>query len=141
MTNPRRLRLRLLRLVLVCCGLTWGASVVGVFVSWETAARMLEGLGANPVAYDRMLDYWLRLAAGAFSLLGIGYLVLALQPRKYAAVLPWAAWLMLIEGIVLAWHGLRLGLPPFPFYADVSACGLGGIALLMLRDAANTPDS
>lgn len=39
-------------------------------------------------------------------------------------------WLMLLEGAVLLVHGARLGLPPFPFVADVSACILGGLGIL-----------
>ena len=33
---------------------------------------------------------------------------------------------MLVEGVILAAHGIRLSLPPFPFYADVAASFLGG---------------
>ncbi len=133
-------RLRLLRLILLFCGLTWGVSLVGVFAGWPAAARALESLGAKPIAYDPMLDYWLRMAAGAFGFVGIGYLLLALNPRKHASILTWAGWLMVAEGAVLAWHGVRLGLPPFPFYADLVACFLGGGAILALRRAAR-PDN
>ena len=109
---------------------------MGVFASWEVAERALEGFGAKPIAYDPMLDYWLRMAAGAFGLVGVGYFLLALNPRKHSILLPWAGWLMVAEGTVLAWHGFRLDLPPFPFYADVAACLLGGFAILALRKAA-----
>lgn len=139
MTQPNTLRFRLLRVTLLFCGLTWGASLFGVFASWKAAARALEGLGANPILYDPMLDYWLRMAAGAFGLVGVGFLLLALNPRRYATVLTWSGWLMVAEGVVLASHGFRLGLPPFPFYADLSACFLGGFAILALRHAA-APD-
>jgi hypothetical protein len=39
---------------------------------------------------------------------------------------------MVVEGIILLVHGLRLGLPPFPFYGDTSACILGGAGILYL---------
>jgi len=39
---------------------------------------------------------------------------------------------MLVEGIILLVHGLRLALPPFPFYGDVPACFLGGAGILLL---------
>ena len=136
MTRSKELRFRLLRVSLLFCGLTWSASLFGVFVSWDAAVWALEGFGAKPIAYDPMLDYWLRMAAGAFGLVGIGYLLLALNPRRIVTILPWAGWLMVVEGIVLAWHGFRLGLPPFPFYADISACFVGGGAILALRSAA-----
>jgi hypothetical protein len=124
------MQLRLLRLFLGFSALSWGASAVGVFVSWQQAEKFLEGLGAKPIAYDPMLDYWLRMAAGAFALIGVWYLLLTLQPQKFSAAIPWFGRLMLVEGLILLVHGLRLSLPPFPFYGDVSACLIAGSGIL-----------
>jgi len=43
--------------------------------------------------------------------------------------------LMLLEGVILLAHGLRLGLGPFPFYGDVSACLILGTGILILSRA------
>jgi hypothetical protein len=126
------MHLHLLRVFLGFAAFAWGISVVGVFMSWSAAADALQGLGAQPIAYDRMLDYWLRMAAGAFALVGCWYLVLMIWPRKFHAAIPWFGGLMLVEGVILLAHGLRLSLPPFPFYGDVSACFLGGGAIMYL---------
>ena len=126
------MHLRLLRLFLGFAALAWGVSIVGVFLSWPVATRALEGLGAHPIAYDRMLDYWLRMAAGAFALVGGWYFVLMLWPQRFYAAIPWAGGLMLVEGVILLVHGLRLSLPPFPFYGDTAACFVGGGAVLYL---------
>jgi len=126
------MHLRLLRLFLGFAAFSWGISVVGVFASWPEASKLLQGLGAKPIAYDPMLDYWLRMAAGAFALIGGWYLVLMLRPQKFRAAIPWFGALMLVEGTILLVHGLRLGLPPFPFYGDVSACFLGGAGILLM---------
>jgi len=130
------LRFRLLRVALLFSALVWGVSAVGVFAKWETATGLLQGMGAKPIAYDPMLDYWLRMAAGAFALVGTGYLLLAIYPRKFAVILAWFGWIMVVEGLVLLVHGLRLGLSPFPFYGDVSASFAGGLGILLLRKAA-----
>lgn len=127
------LQFRLLRAVLVFSAFVWGVSAFGVFLAWENAASVLQGLGANPITYDPMLDYWLRMAAGAFTLVGTGYFLLALFPRKYAVMLPWFGWIMVVEGFILLIHGWRLGLAPFPFWGDVSASFLGGVGILILR--------
>jgi hypothetical protein len=58
------------------------------------------------------------------------YLLLALQPAKYRAVIPWFGWVMVVEGLVLLAHGIRLALPPLPFYGDVAASFLGGGGIL-----------
>jgi hypothetical protein len=126
------LRLRLLKLFLGFSALAWGISAVGVFVSWSKAAELLQGLGAQPITYDPMLDYWLRMASGAFALIGCWYFVLMIWPRKFHAAIPWFGALMLAEGLILLIHGVRLSLPPFPFYGDVSACLLGGTGILSL---------
>ncbi len=131
-------RLRLLRLVLLFSAFVWGVSAFGVFLKWETAVGVLQGMGTKPIAYDPMLDYWLRMAAGAFALVGTGYLLLAISPRKYAVMLPWFGWIMIVEGIVLLTHGLRLGLNPFPFVGDISASFVGGLGILLLKNSARS---
>jgi len=132
------MRLRLLRLFLGFTALGWGVSAVGVFISWSQAESLLQGLGAKPIAYDPMLDYWLRMASGAFTLVGIWYLALMIWPKKFYAAIPWFGFLMLVEGLILLVHGLRLSLPPFPFYGDVSASFVGGAGILCFARSAKT---
>jgi hypothetical protein len=135
------MKMRLLRLALAFAALTWGVAGVGVFLSWPKAVGAMQQLGAQPVTYDPMLDYWLRMASGAFALIGCGFLGLMLQPQKYALVLPWAGGLMLVEGVILLGHGVRLDLPPLPFYADTAACLLNGAAIIYLSGRVQAQDS
>ncbi|HSH93232.1 MAG TPA: hypothetical protein VK968_03735 [Roseimicrobium sp.] len=130
------MHLRLLRLVLGFAAVAWGVSVVGVFASWSDAMELLQGLGAKEVRHDPMLDYWLRMASGAFALIGCWYLILMIWPQKFAAAIPWFGGLMLVEGLILLVHGIRLNLPPFPFYCDTAACLLGGGAIVYLARSA-----
>ena len=58
------MHLKFLRIFLGFAAVAWGVSAFGVFASWPAASAAL-GLGAQPIAYDRMLDYWLRMASGA----------------------------------------------------------------------------
>jgi len=131
-----KVRLRLLRLLLGFSALAWGVSFYGVFARWLAAEQALQGLGAKPIAYDPMLDYWLRMAAGAFGLVGVWYFVLMLWPRKFYTAIPWFGALMVAEGAILLVHGMRLHLPPFPFYGDTAACFLGGGGILFLARSA-----
>ena len=130
------MRLRLLRLLLGFAAFSWGISAVGVFASWPRINEIAHGMGANHIAYDPMLDYWLRMMCGAFALIGIWYLVLMLWPKKFQVAIPWFGALMLVEGVILLAHGLRLGLGPFPFFGDVSACLLGGSGILYFSRSA-----
>lgn len=83
-----------------------------------------------------MLEYWLRMASGAFGLVGLWYLALMLWPRKFHAAIPWFGALMIAEGVILLLTGLRLHLPPFPFYGDTAACFVGGGGVLLLARSA-----
>ncbi len=80
-----------LRLFLGFAALTWGISVYGVFASWTQAMDALGALGAKPVQYDPLLEYWLRMTAGAFTLVGCTYpyLLLMLAPVRHSSLLPW----------------------------------------------------
>jgi len=109
----------------------WGISLLGVVLPWPFAVAALQGLGAGSIPSDPMLDYWLRMASGAFALVGCLFFLFALQPERYAVVIPWFGWLMVVEGGILLVHGIRLGLPPLPFYADTSACLFAGAGILI----------
>jgi hypothetical protein len=110
--------------------------IVGVFASWPQVNTIAQGMGAKPIAYDPMLDYWLRMICGAFTLIGGWYLVLALWPRKFAVAIPWFGWLMIVEGVVILISGLRLGIGPFPFWGDVTLSLVGGAGIVLLAPAA-----
>jgi hypothetical protein len=134
-------KLKVLRWLLLFSGFAWTVSVFGVFLPWSSAVELLQGLGAKSIAYDPMLDYWLRMASGAFTLVGLVYFALAWNPRRWAIMLPFFGWIMVLEGMILLYHGWRLHLPPFPFTADVSACLFAGIGILWLKNVASKPAS
>ena len=130
------MKYRLLRLLLLVSAFAWGVSVVAVILPWPIAVTALNGLGAGAIPDDPMLDYWLRMAAGAFTGVGIFFLVLGLWPKRFSNVIGLASALMFLEGLVLLVHGLRLGLSPFPFYADTAFCILAGAGIWILRGEA-----
>ena len=117
----------------------WGICLAGIVVPAGTAFGLLSdisGIDTGAMAAEPMFDYWLRMAAGAFALVGAGYLGLAIRPRRFHLVLPFAGGFMIAEGLVLATHGLRLGLGPAPFYGDVAFCLAGGIGILCTMGSA-----
>ena len=128
--------LRLLRLFLVFSAFGWGVTVVGVFASWPQVNSIAQGMGAKPIAYDPMLDYWLRMISGAFTLIDLWYLVLALWPRQFAVAIPWFGWILIAEGVLLLVSGWRLGIGPLPFYGDVAACFVGGAGIVFFAKSA-----
>jgi hypothetical protein len=128
---------RLLKLVVAVAASGWGIAILGVWLPWRVVAAGLHGLGAGPLPADPMLDYWLRMAGGAFAMIGAMFAAVLISPRKYGVVLPLLAWLCIAEGMVLLVSGLRLGLPPFPFWADTGFCVGVGVGILILYPRAN----
>jgi len=131
------MKLRLLGLFLIFSAIGWLVCIVGVFATWPQVNSIAQGMGAKPIAYDPMLDYWLRMICGAFTLVGIWYLAMALWPQKFAVAIPFFGWLMIVEGVILLVSGLRLGIGPFPFYGDVAACFVCGLGIVSLAKHAN----
>lgn len=130
------MKLRGLRFFLIFSACTWLICLAGLFLDWPTINHVAMGMGAQSLAYDPMLVYWLRMVCGAFSLVGLWYLLLGLYPRKYAVAIPWAGWMMIVEGVILVCSGLSLHIGPFPFLGDIGACFLGGGGILLLAKAA-----
>ena len=135
------MRLKLLQVILLATAFGWGISIYGIFCSWESALHQLKGLGADNIPHDPMLDYWLRMTAGAFTCIGIFLAMMALNPKKFSAAIPFAGVLLFAEGIVLLVHGIRLNLEPIPFYVDTAFCFATGIGIWLLRnEARKIPD-
>ena len=126
-------RRTMLHFFLGYAALGWGICVAGIFAPSKATFELLGyvgGIDPGPLLADPMYDYWLRMASSVFTFIGVAYLLLAIWPKKYAVVLPFAGVFMLAEGLILLIHGLRLHLPDTPFSGDTSFCFIGGIGLL-----------
>ena len=123
--------MKLLKLFLALGAITWIAAAPALILSWDSALAAMQSLGAGDLPHDKMLDYWLRMASGAFVLIGCIYLLLLLQPKRFRDFIPWMGGFSLMEGLVLLAHGTRLKLGPWPFYGDLAACMLAGIGILV----------
>jgi hypothetical protein len=130
------MKLKLLQIFLVFAAFGWGISIFGVFLPWESAVKQLKDLGMGDIPYDAMLDYWLRMTAGAFMAIGIFILIAAINPKRFAATIPLISLFLLCEGLVLFVYGFKLKLGPIPFYADVAFCFLTGIGIWLLKNEA-----
>lgn len=119
---------------LIYSAIGWGICIAGVFLPGRSAFEILGyigGISPEPLNADPMYDYWLRMASSVFAFLGFLYLLPIFNPAKFAGLLPFLGWFMLIEGVILFAHGLRLGLVPTPWLGDVGFCFVGGIGILL----------
>jgi len=97
-------------------------------------------IDTTPFESDPIFDYWLRMASSVFALIGLGFIGLAIWPRRFAIVLPFAGAFMILEGLVILVHGLRLDFGPVPFLGDTTFCLAGGIGILICMGSAR-PDT
>ena len=119
------------RIFLLAGAIGWGVSILGVLLPWSVMDIVLQNMGAAAPVTDVQVQYWFRMATGAWSIIGFLYLIVLLKPQKYNNLIPLLAWGTLFEGIVLLIHGLYLNLPLFPFAGDVGFCLIVGGGLLL----------
>jgi drug/metabolite transporter (DMT)-like permease len=132
--------LNALRLGLLLAGIGWGISFFFTFASWTTATDQLRSIGAQPIRYQPLLDYWLRMASAVFGCIGIAALICCVRPQPHSTLIRWFALFHLFVGGVLAvaaWnnHFTLRDEPTFP--ADITFCflvaGLTGIPMAVAR--------
>ena len=126
------------RLLVWAAAFGWGVSIVGTLLPWEWMEFVLQGMGKSCVTDDPMIRYHFRMATGGWSIIGFLYLCCALNPRKYASMLPLLAWGALFEGVILLIHGLARGLAAFPFLGDVAFCFVTGGGILLAEGRGKT---
>ena len=119
------------RIFLLAGAIGWGVSILGVLLPWSVMDIVLQNMGAASPITDVQVQYWFRMATGAWSIIGFLYLMVLLKPQKYNNLIPLLAWGTVFEGIVLLIHGLYLNLPLFPFAGDVGFCLIVGGGLLL----------
>jgi len=128
-------KLNLLRIILLGAGLGWGLTIIGVFLPWEWATDHLERFGGSgPIPNDVMLNYWMRMASGAFGFVGMFFILAAWNPHKYYNIIPILAYGSLFEGAILLFYGIKFELSLFPFGPDVAIALIPGIGILLLKD-------
>ena len=119
------------RIFLLAGAIGWGISILGVLLPWSVMDIVLQNMGAASPITDVQVQYWFRMATGAWSIIGFLYLIVLLKPQKYNNLIPLLVGGTLFEGIVLLIHGLYLNLPIFPFAGDVGFCLIVGGGLLL----------
>ena len=87
-------------------------------------------IGAKP-GNDIMVQYWLKMAATVYTLMGCFFVMAAIRPIKYQSVIGPIGIFHMLLGVVLLINGLMVGIEAIPLYVDVGFCfciGLGIVA-------------
>jgi hypothetical protein len=136
--------LNTLRLGLLVSAIGWGISFYFTFTSWDVATAQLYSMGAGPIAYRPLLDYWLKMASSVFGCIGIGSAIACVRPQAFAGFIRLLGPFHFVIGITLsiaAWNNhLTPRLHP-TFIPDIVFCFLAGtlIQLPMLYARKSMP--
>lgn len=134
MLPTERAGLNILRLGLLLSACGWGISFFFTFAPWQIAARQLYDMGANEIAYDPLLDYWLRMASCAFGCIGIASAVACLRPAKFTGMISLLGPFHFIVGTTLVVAAYQNQLTPerhSTFIPDITFCFLAGLLILV----------
>ena len=127
--------------ILLCASLIL-VSLTGLFalfvlvMPWSSAVGVYRKFGIElpEIIESAYLEYLTYMAAAISVVIGVLFLLAGIWPTKYAVIIPFLGWSLLFIGVVVLYHGLRLELPPWPFYPDpIISFVFGAIILVAAR--------
>lgn len=127
--------MRGLKICLWITGILCLVSVVGVFLpisAWESVAKVF---GVDLVLPDSpMSEYMIRLMCVTYAGIGVYFIILALDPRKYGVLIPFSGIAAIALGLICWITGLAVGMPIAWFLGDaLSALVLGVLIVVFWR--------
>ena len=121
--------LNTLRLGLLVSAIGWSISFYFTFASWGAATEQLYRMGADPIAYQPLLDYWLRMASSVFGCIGVGSAIACVRPRVLASFIRLLGPFHFVIGLTLSVAAYANHLAPRmhpTFIPDIVFCFLAG---------------
>jgi hypothetical protein len=118
----------------------WIVSFFFTFTSWPISENILHGMGAERIAYQPLLDYWLKMASSTFGCIGIMYFICFLNPKKYFYTINLLSYMSIFVGIVITCSAIKnhLTYPTQPtFIIDIVFCFYVGAVSLYFNFSIN----
>lgn len=122
----------MLQFGLLFSSIGWGISFFFTFAPWSMAVAQLRGMGAGPIPYHPLADYWLRMASSVFGCIGIGSALACARPHVFASFIRLLGPFHFVIGITLAIAAYRNHLDPDlhpTFIADIVFCFTVGLLI------------
>jgi hypothetical protein len=124
------MRMRALKICLWIAGILCLLSVFGIFLpisAWQSFAKIfgIESLPDSPV-----FVYAARLMSATYALVGVFFIILALDPMKYGVLVLFSGVASVLLGVVCAIVGLIAKMPNLWFLCDSSSCVVLGVLIL-----------
>lgn len=110
----------------------WGISFYFLFAPWSAAADQLDGMGAGPIPYNPLADYWLRMASSVFGFIGIASVLACIRPHYFVVLIRLLGPFHFIIGTTLALAAYCNQLTPDlhpTFIPDIVFCFTTGLLI------------
>ena len=131
-----------LKICLWIAGIACLLSVVGVVVPFEGLQAWAEFIGDETLPDSPLLVYIVRLMCATYLLVGVYFIILALNPVKYGIMVPFSGLSAILIGLTCAVAGVISAIPIWWFLSDAVSCSLLGFLILMFwKNAKSTPES
>jgi len=122
--------MRGLKICLWLAGLFCLSAIAVVFVSRSAMESFIRCCNMPPLPDSPLFFYIVRLLSATYVAIGIFFIILALRPRSFGGMIPFAGWASFILGLFIALMGYRVGMPLWWFLGDSLPCIVLGILIL-----------
>lgn len=124
--------MRLLKGLLWFCGLMLLITFPMALVSWSVVEKFYEWFGLAPLAPDALNVYFYRVTCASCGMVGIYFIIIALDPVRYLPLIRLTGWGMIFLGLVALVTGITVNMKPPWYIADGGICTLLGLLITVL---------
>ncbi len=123
--------MRALKICLWIAGVSCLLSVVGMFLPVGVLESLAKAFGGQTFPDSPLFLYALRLMSATYVAVGVFFVILALDPMKYAALVPFTGLAAVFLGVFCGITGLAVAMPPLWFLGDSVSCTILGVLILV----------
>lgn len=125
-----------LKVILWICGVSCLLGFIFAVLPWRAITTLFEWFGIQPLEPRPIIVYMIRLFSVIVGMIGIFFIILALNPLNYGAMLLLAAYGLLCYGVLCLAGGIRYGFPVWVYTGDVIFGVAFGVLILVFRKKA-----
>jgi len=122
---------RALKACLWVTGLLSLLCVAGMFLPLSTVEALAKAFADQPLPDAPIFAYGLRVSCVTYVAIGVFYIMLALDPMKYGAMVPFSGAAAVFVGVCCGAFGLLTEMPLAWFMGDFLGCTVLGVLILL----------
>jgi len=128
--------MKVLKIILWVCAICCLLGFIFAAFPWGAITAWFNWFEYQPPAAEPITVFMFRLCLATFGIIGIFFVLLALNPLKYGAMLLLAAYGLLCYGVFSLVGGIRYVLPVWMYAGDVIFGVIGGVLIPIFRQKA-----